>query len=141
MKAIWRIVFGLLLLAAPIARGQFTYTTNNGTITITSYTGPSGAVTIPSSITGLPVNSIAAYVFPNENPTSVIIPGSVSSIAGYAFAYCNSLKSVYFRGVEPFGPENTAFNEGMSSVWPGLGPTIPLKTSRKRCSAYFGHSA
>ena len=35
------------------------------------------------------------------------------------------------QGVGPFGPENTAFNEGMSSVWPGLGPTIPLVTSRK----------
>ena len=101
VKAAWRIALGLLLLAAPIARGQFTYTTNNGTITITSYTGPAGAVTIPDSINGLPVTSIAAYVFPNENPTSVIVPGSVSSIAGYAFAYCSSLKSVYFLGNAP----------------------------------------
>ena len=37
---------------------EFNYTTNNGTITITGYTGPGGAVTIPSTINGLPVTSI-----------------------------------------------------------------------------------
>ena len=36
----------------------YTYTTNNGTITITGYTGPGGAVTIPGTINGLPVTSI-----------------------------------------------------------------------------------
>ena len=37
-------------------------TTNNGTITITGYTGPGGAVTIPGTINGLPVTSIGACV-------------------------------------------------------------------------------
>src|ERR1019366_359508 len=40
----------LLLLALPAAvQAQFTYTTNNGTITITGYTGTGGAVTIPDT--------------------------------------------------------------------------------------------
>ena len=42
---------------------QFTYTTNNGTITITRYTGPVGAVTIPSTINGLPVTSHRGHAF------------------------------------------------------------------------------
>ena len=36
----------------------FTWTTNNGTITITGYTGPGGAVIIPSTITGRLVTTI-----------------------------------------------------------------------------------
>jgi Tfp pilus assembly pilus retraction ATPase PilT len=39
----------LLLLALPaIVQAQFNYTTNNGTITITGYTGSGGDVTIPA---------------------------------------------------------------------------------------------
>ena len=37
---------------------QYLYTVNNGTITITGYTGSGGAITIPSTINGLPVTSI-----------------------------------------------------------------------------------
>jgi len=45
----------LLLLALPAAvQAQFTFTTNNGTITITGYTGPGGDVTIPSWTNGYP---------------------------------------------------------------------------------------
>jgi hypothetical protein len=43
--------------------GDFTYTTNGGTITITGYTGPGGAVTIPNTITALPVTTIADNAF------------------------------------------------------------------------------
>ena len=51
----------LLLLTLPAAvQAQYNYMTNNGTITITGYTGSSGAVTIPSTINGLPVTSIGA---------------------------------------------------------------------------------
>ena len=50
----------ILLLALPVAlQAQFNFTTNNGTIAITKYTGPGGDVTIPSTTNGLPVTSIA----------------------------------------------------------------------------------
>ena len=55
----------LLLLTMPVV-GQaqdFTYTTNNGAITITKYTDPGGDVTIPSTINGLPVTSIGDSAF------------------------------------------------------------------------------
>ena len=57
----------LLLLALPAAvQAQFTYTTNDGTITITGYTGPSGDLTIPDTITGLPVANIGGGAFINS---------------------------------------------------------------------------
>ena len=54
----------LLLLTLPaVVQAQFTYTANNGQITITGYTGSGGAVTIPGTIDGLPVTSIGGYAF------------------------------------------------------------------------------
>ena len=74
---------------------DFTYTTNNGTITITGYTGSGGAVTIPDTINGLPVTSIGDNAFYYcTSLTSVTIPTSVTSIGDYAFYRCTSLTSV-----------------------------------------------
>ena len=45
-----------LLCFAPLAaQPQFDYVTNDGTITITGYTGSGGDVSIPKTIGGLPV--------------------------------------------------------------------------------------
>jgi hypothetical protein len=86
----------LLLLTLPaVVEAQFYYTTNNGAITITGYYGPGDAVTIPSTINGLPVTSIGASVFAfNGKLTSVTIPNSVTSIGADAFESCYSLTSV-----------------------------------------------
>jgi hypothetical protein len=66
---------------------EFNYTTNNGTITITRYTGPGGAVTIPSTLNGLPVTSIGNSAFSLcDNLSDVVIPGSVRNIGDYAFS-------------------------------------------------------
>jgi hypothetical protein len=73
----------------------FTYTTNNGTITITGYTGSGGAVSIPSIITGLPVTSIGNSTFIYcSSLTSVTIPDSVTNIGNTAFCWCTNLTSV-----------------------------------------------
>jgi nicotinamide mononucleotide (NMN) deamidase PncC len=52
--------FGLAFFYVSIAmaQAQFNYAINNGAVAITGYYGPGGAVTIPSTITGLPVASI-----------------------------------------------------------------------------------
>ncbi|HZM01396.1 MAG TPA: leucine-rich repeat domain-containing protein [Candidatus Saccharimonadales bacterium] len=83
-------------LALPaVAQGQFGYTTHNGATSITNYTGPGGAVTIPSAINGLPVTSIDYRAFwENESVTSVTIPNSVTNIGDFAFSACSSLTSV-----------------------------------------------
>ena len=92
----------LLLLAAPAAQAQFSYSTNDGTITINGYTGSGGALTIPIRINGLPVTSIGTSAFISlTSLTSVTIPDSVTSIGDSAFAYCIELTSVYFTGNAP----------------------------------------
>ena len=85
----------LLLLALPaVVQAQFTYTTNNGTITITAYTGPGGVVTIPSSTNGLPVTGIGDWALEtNANVISVGVPNSVTSIGVSAFWGCTSMTS------------------------------------------------
>ena len=116
----------LLLLTLPtVVEAQWGYTTNNGAITITGYTGPGGAVTIPDTIDGLPVTSIAGYAFLNcFSLTSVMIPdgvsdigtlafngcihlisatvpSSVTNLAYFAFGNCTRLTGVYFQGNAP----------------------------------------
>jgi hypothetical protein len=109
--------FSLCLLSA---QAQFDYTTNNGTVTITSYTGPGGSVTIPDTINGLPVTSIGDYAFYWRTSlgvtlTSITIPGSVTSIGVYTFAqnYPN-LTGVYFMGNAPPHVDAAAFNTVIS---------------------------
>jgi hypothetical protein len=86
----------LLLLTLPVGvQAQFTFTTNNGAITIKGYTGVGGAVTIPSATNGWPVTSIGFAAFYGcSNLTSVSIPNSVTNIESEAFFGCTSLTSV-----------------------------------------------
>jgi hypothetical protein len=96
MKCFQKILPLALLLTLPaVVQAQFTWTTNSGKITITDYTGPGGALTIPNMITGLPVTSIGSYAFEYcTNLTSVTIGTNVTSIGDYAFESCRSLTNV-----------------------------------------------
>ena len=112
----------LLLLAAPPAvQAQFTYTTNNGAITLAQYTGSGGAVVISNFVT-----SIGIRAFYNVTSlTSVTIPGSVASVGEEAFYNCPNLTSVSIPGsVTNIG--NYAFEvcSGLTSV------TIPASVTR-----------
>src|SRR6266487_722035 len=91
----------LLPLFSPAAsvQAQFEYRIDNGTITITGYTGPGGAVVIPDTINSLPVTSIGQSAFElHTSLTSVTIPDSVASIGRFAFARCDGLPSVTVPG-------------------------------------------
>jgi hypothetical protein len=82
----------LLLLTSEVRALDFTYTNTNGTITITGYTGPGGNVTIPSTINGLPVTSIADWAFSGSGTlTMATIPDSVTNIGDSAFNHCANL--------------------------------------------------
>jgi hypothetical protein len=95
--AVWLLPL-LLLLAIPAAAlaQDYTWTTNNGAITITGYTGPGGDVSIPGNITGLPVKIIGSHVLgPRYNCLiSITIPNTVTSIEDEAFSFCKSLTNV-----------------------------------------------
>ncbi|MGO9246189.1 MAG: leucine-rich repeat protein [Verrucomicrobiia bacterium] len=84
----WSTPFGGL----PAVLLPFTYTTANGAIAITGYTGSGGAVTVPSTINGRTVTSIGDDAFTNDiDVTSVILPNGVTSIGLGAFSNCTSL--------------------------------------------------
>jgi hypothetical protein len=89
----------LLLAFVNTAQAQFTWTTNaDNTITITSYTGPDGDVSIPSAITSLPVTRIGHQAFDGRTGlANITIPDGVISIGGDAFFAC-SLASVTIPG-------------------------------------------
>src|SRR5687767_8739555 len=75
---LWPLLLWLLLTLPAVVQAQFSYTTNNGTITITGYTGPGGAVVIPATINGRPVTRIGDQAFYYETSvTGITIPNSV----------------------------------------------------------------
>src|ERR1017187_8939187 len=85
-----------LLCAAmlPFAvQAQFTFTTNNGAITITGYTGTNSNVVIPDTTNGYPVTSIGGF-YSYTSLTNVTIPDSVTNIASGAFVYQSSLIAI-----------------------------------------------
>jgi hypothetical protein len=110
----------LLLLTLPaVVQAQFSYVINNGTITITGYTGPGGDVTIPDWIpdttNGLPVTSIGDFAFQNNtNLTGITIGTNVTSIGTGAFAGCKGLTSV------TIGTNVTSIGEGAFYYCTGL---------------------
>jgi len=112
-----KLLMFLVVMGLPaLVRAQFTFTTNNGSLTITGYTGSGGSVAIPATINGIPVANIGSGAFagtflhPNTTLTSVIIPNSVSTIQDEAFYTCTALtNAVISCGVIIIGPY--AFNQ------------------------------
>ena len=98
--------WGSTLGGCPTSSGDpptpYFYTTNNGTIAITRYVGSERALTLRSVINGLPVTSIGDFAFPfDTNLTNITIPDNVTNIGTCAFAGCQKLARIYFKGNAP----------------------------------------
>jgi hypothetical protein len=101
----------MLILLMVSAKAQLSYTTGDGSITITRYTGSGGVVIVPSTIDGLPVGKIGDYAFAGSAVTSVTVPDSVTSIASEAIKSCGSLTNIVIGS----GVTNIAFgSEGLA---------------------------
>jgi len=76
------LVAALLLLPVAVP-AQFLFTTNNGAITITQYTGSGGDVVIPDTINGLKVAVVGSAAFyqisaaPTSPPSQIMRSSSV----------------------------------------------------------------
>src|SRR5580704_13727013 len=66
-----RLLRALFLVLPLAAHAQFTFITNNSTITITAYTGTNAEVTIPASTNGFAVTVIGTNAFAGTGVTSV----------------------------------------------------------------------
>jgi hypothetical protein len=117
----------------------WTYTLNgNNEATITSYSGPGGAVAIPASVGGFPVKTVgggrtAIFGSGNTSVTSVTIPDSVTRIGDYAFDNCIGLTSVIIPN------SVTSIGEGALSLCSGLtGITIPNSVTSIGVAAFAG---
>ena len=81
--------------------GDWTYSLNNNQATITGYTGPGGAVTVPLLVNGMPVvqigsqNGYDSFLGLNKTSvTAVTITFGVKRIGNYAFNNCGNLAIV-----------------------------------------------
>ncbi|GEM_PF-1055206 len=128
------VLFGI----PPAAQAQFGYSTSNGHVTITNYTGPGGVVVIPSTINGLPVTSIGQDAFAASPPnyvTSVSIPNSVTNIGAAAFygqqlTNCIMGNSIISIGGNAFGQAIFSHNGVFRSV------TVSIPDSVKSIGDY-----
>jgi hypothetical protein len=116
----------LLLMLPAVGQAQdYTYTINNGAITITGYYGYDSAVTIPSMIDGLPVTSIGTWAFEDcTSLTSITIPNSITSIGDGAFIMCFRLTNVTIgNSITSIGDEAFAGCYSLANVPIGNGVT------------------
>ena len=89
----WEVPDGVTLVITP--ESDYTYTIDDGKVTITGYKGTATDIRIPSRIEGKPVVAIECMAFfRHVELMSVTIPPSVTTIEECAFLYCDSLVSV-----------------------------------------------
>ena len=98
------ILFAMLLsMLSCFSHAQLSFTTNNGTITITGFTSPTiTELAIPGNTNGYPVTSIGIWAFEgNAKVSSVSIPDSVTNIELGAFAQCPRLTAITVDSENP----------------------------------------
>lgn len=144
-------------LSAAAVSAQFTYETNQNTITITRYTGSESVVSIPAEIDGLPVRRIGDGAFLHSDVNDVVISEGVTSIGRSAFHYCRNLVRITLPGtLNDIGENAFTFSalpkveipEGVTDIGPSAfsgtlltNITIPNSVTNIGASAFSGCSS
>ena len=85
------LLLSLVLIASVCAEDAdlpFTYTVENGEITITGYTGdPEGIANVPDEIDSMPVTAIGDHVFYNMYDLSYNLPQTLQRLGSWALAF------------------------------------------------------
>ena len=114
---------------------EFTFAKlDDGTYSVTGYTGTRRYARIPSAHDGAMVTSIGDYAFWGcSGLTSIAIPDSVTSIGSYAFSVCTGLTSVTIgNGVTSIGWDAFSGCSDLTSI------TIPDSVTSIGSSAFSG---
>ena len=127
------------------AQGQFTFTTNNGTLTISGYSGSYTNLVIPSKTNGMSVVAIADYALWDDGThgmLNVVIPNTITSIGVSAFQGNVWLKSVIIPNSVTYLGDNTFdYCASMTKAVIGAGVTNLNGSTFAQCyslqSVYF----
>lgn len=96
------LVLLLMLAFSPALRAQYAFTTNNGALTITGYSGSESHLSLPGYVYGLPVTGIGPAAFAGADTLmTVSIPRTITSIAPGAFSFCGLLTSFTVDALNP----------------------------------------
>ena len=113
------IVCLALLTSTVVVDAQFSYSVEEGAVTITGYTGIGGVVIIPDTIEGLPVTGIEDRAFFNEESlTSVVIPASITHIGTAPLPFCPGLVGISVSTENTYfaSEDGVLFNKNKSAL-------------------------
>lgn len=118
---LFRVAIYVAVSMLPAAiQAQFTFTTTNGSLMLTGYSGSDRSVLVPASTNGVTVGLIGSGAFvSNSSIFSISIPASVTNFAAGSFVRCSNLTAVYFAG----GAPKDAFPAG-AGVFFGVNATL-----------------
>ena len=110
--------------AAAVAAPYLFAANQDGTLTITQYTGHDAAVRIPSTINGKQVTAIGASAFVNcTTVKSLFLPKSVRTVSGTAFVGCHDLTAFQVESGHAYYTvaDGVLFNKSRSTLvaYPG----------------------
>jgi BspA type Leucine rich repeat region (6 copies) len=106
----WQTTYGGRPVLLWRSQGPFEFAVNQGTVTITRYTGSRKHVVIPEQVNLLPIKCIGDGAFAGTTISSVAIPDSVKTIGSAAFLGCSGLTNLDLPdSVAKIGPQ--AFQE------------------------------
>jgi len=96
------LALGLLATVADLQAGDFKYSSDGSSVTITGYIGTGGVVNIPDAIDGVPVTRIESRSFVScDRLTRIMIPDRVIHIGDQAFGGSNGLTTILVGPLNP----------------------------------------